>query len=377
MNDFLGKSQFIWWQGVVEDIQDPLKLGRVRVRCLGFHTDNKSVLPTDSLPWAHVVQPITSAAINGIGQTPLGLVTGSWVIGFFRDGYNAQDPLVIGSIGGIPINECIPSAGFNDPSGKYPQSSHLDEPDTNRLARNEKIEDTIVKTKNENREKNIYGALNEDFWNEPVSPHAAKYPHNKVTETTRGHVFEVDDTLHNERIHEYHRSGTYREIHPDGSEVHKIVSNSYEIIAENNKIIIKGRKSENINNDYNLKVANNLNIEVYGNVNLLTRGSSNMETRGDFVHKVKGTCSLISEGNMLIMAPRIDLNPNGESPSNISDPVSDKMKNTDYAVYVNLQDEKKTITKFREKIKKEFAENPATAKVMEVLIKAAKLLNGR
>ena len=34
-------QSMIWWQGVVEDRYDPLKLGRCRVRILGHHTDNK------------------------------------------------------------------------------------------------------------------------------------------------------------------------------------------------------------------------------------------------------------------------------------------------------------------------------------------------
>ena len=44
--DFAGKNGFIWWVGVVEKISDPLKLGRCKVRCVGWHTDNKSLLPT-------------------------------------------------------------------------------------------------------------------------------------------------------------------------------------------------------------------------------------------------------------------------------------------------------------------------------------------
>ena len=44
--DFMGRDGFIWFAGVVEDRSDPLKLGRVRVRCLGYHTDDRNVLPT-------------------------------------------------------------------------------------------------------------------------------------------------------------------------------------------------------------------------------------------------------------------------------------------------------------------------------------------
>ena len=40
-SDFMGMEGFVWWYGVVEDRKDPLYLGRVKVRCIGFHTDDK------------------------------------------------------------------------------------------------------------------------------------------------------------------------------------------------------------------------------------------------------------------------------------------------------------------------------------------------
>ena len=43
LQNFLGQDGFIWFVGVVEDRADPQKLGRVRVRCLGYHTENKEV----------------------------------------------------------------------------------------------------------------------------------------------------------------------------------------------------------------------------------------------------------------------------------------------------------------------------------------------
>ena len=53
------------------------------------------------MPWAIPVQSITSAGVSGIGQSPLGLVEGSWVIVMFTDEDN-QYPVIIGSIAGIP-----------------------------------------------------------------------------------------------------------------------------------------------------------------------------------------------------------------------------------------------------------------------------------
>ena len=49
MANFMGKDGFVWWQGVVEDRQDPLYLGRCRVRILGWDTeDNQLARPNVS-----------------------------------------------------------------------------------------------------------------------------------------------------------------------------------------------------------------------------------------------------------------------------------------------------------------------------------------
>lgn len=98
MQKIFNKDGFNWWIGVVEDRMDPEKLGRIRVRIFGYHTDNKVILPTKDLPWALPIQPITSAAISGIGSSPLGPVEGTWVIGFFLDGEDMQQPAVFGTI---------------------------------------------------------------------------------------------------------------------------------------------------------------------------------------------------------------------------------------------------------------------------------------
>ena len=70
-NNFIGMDGFLWFYGVVEDRQDPYMIGRVKVRCLGHHTEDKITLPTKDLPWAQVMLPVTSAGISGVGQTPV------------------------------------------------------------------------------------------------------------------------------------------------------------------------------------------------------------------------------------------------------------------------------------------------------------------
>ena len=87
--------------GVVESRDDPLRLGRCKVRVVGVHTEDTALLPTDDLPWAFPMQPVTSAAMNGIGFSPVGPVPGTWVIVVFQDEAK-QFPVMLGSIGGIP-----------------------------------------------------------------------------------------------------------------------------------------------------------------------------------------------------------------------------------------------------------------------------------
>lgn len=94
-----------FYLGVVEDRMDPKMLGRCRVRVVGLHTEDKVKLPTADLPWAYPVQPITSAAMNGIGMAPLGVVEGTWVLVFFMDEPDCQQPFMIGTIGSIPVEK--------------------------------------------------------------------------------------------------------------------------------------------------------------------------------------------------------------------------------------------------------------------------------
>jgi len=93
---------FVWFIGEVKEIDDPKNLNRVRVLAYGFYDGVKnkgtSTNPDWSdLPWATVMMPTTSASIKGVGGNHH-LEIGSWVVGFFRDGPSAQDPIIMGSI---------------------------------------------------------------------------------------------------------------------------------------------------------------------------------------------------------------------------------------------------------------------------------------
>ena len=98
MENFFSNSSkgFNWWLGVVEDRDDPLRIGRCRVRIYGYHTSSTEILPTRDLPWAWPIMPVTSAGISGIGWSPTGPVEGSTVFGFFLDGEECQQPAMLG-----------------------------------------------------------------------------------------------------------------------------------------------------------------------------------------------------------------------------------------------------------------------------------------
>ena len=99
---YQGREGLKWWTGVVEDRNDPLFLNRVRVRIYGAHSHQKDLIATPDLPWSQVMMPTTSPSLSGLGTTTHGLVEGSTVMGFYRDGEFEQDPVVMGSFIGAP-----------------------------------------------------------------------------------------------------------------------------------------------------------------------------------------------------------------------------------------------------------------------------------
>ena len=315
----MGADGFVWFTGVVEDRDDPEKLGRVRVRCLGWHSESLLDIPKSDLPWAHVMHPITDPSMQGLGNTPSFLVEGSWVVGFFLDAVEKQQPLIIGSLPGKPTSVADATKGFGDPNAKYPSekithSNHsINEPDTNRLAQgsvSETHESLIRRRKSRLSGTSAVkmadrpGLLNStEFstkvdggsWGEPhpksvydnQDPYpSAKYPFNHVQESESGHIFEIDDTPDNERLYKEHMSGTFEEIHPQGTRVVKVVYDDYEIVARNKKVVINASKS----------IGGALDLSVYGSVRQFVTGDYTLDIGGNFIRRV-GKSEIVKIGS--------------------------------------------------------------------------------
>ena len=362
-NNFLGKNNFIWFNGVVEDRQDPQKLGRLRVRCVGIHTDNKDDLPTSDLPWSQLIHPITSSGISGLGSSPGFVVEGTWVFGYFRDGYAMQEPMVIGTLPGKPVELADVSKGFYDPNGVYPK--YKDEVDTNRLATNDSAnphlglelrkltrktgvptadfdlvpsEDHVGLEEDEN-----IPASDGDTWNQPDIPYSAVYPYNHVFESESGHITEIDDTLDHERLYTAHRTGTSQEIDKDGNQVNIVKGDHYNIVSGKRQAIIEGNaditiggrhkifinKNGQENNHYDIQIGPNasvniqidkgdmnvvlkdgkLNTNVAGDYNMKIGGDMNLDVRGNKSETVSGNKTSNTTGAVIHRGARIDLNP--------------------------------------------------------------------
>ena len=335
MKNFMGKDGFNWFVGVVEDRNDPKTLGRLRVRALGYHTEDLNKIPTKELPWAHVMNPITSATVSGVGQSPLGLVEGSWVIGFFTDGAEAQLPCIIGSLPGVPaeLASTTNNKGFQDnTNANYPK--YL-ETDVNRLAVNAKTDgaetnphssltlrradvDSGVSIADIDEQIDIAGAGNGSIpvdlgnsWDEPITTYNAEYPKNHVYETEGGHIREYDDTIGYQRIHERHAAGTGYEIDNDGTKITRVKQDQYHIISNDDYIHIQGDAKSTIDKglkvfvNKNAEAGNNYNIEVGAGANVtvqVNQGDINMvAVDGDINMKMSDDCNIEVGGNFNVI----------------------------------------------------------------------------
>ena len=314
----MGFDGFVWFQGVVESRADPLFLGRLQVRILGIHIDDKSKIPTADLPWAYPVMPITSASMNGIGQTPIGAVEGTWVVGFFRDGESCQEPMILGTFGGYPQKTANGQQGFNDPYGNYPLSDYLKEPDTNRLARNQKISETIVQKKKDAQiSEDIPIALatyegrdsgDDTSWTEPDPAYAAVYPFNQVMQTQSGHIKEYDDTKGHTRIAEYHQLGTFYEVYEENGKANKLTKingNNYTIVVDDDNLYVQGSINITTDSRCNIYAANDLNIEAQSDCNIVTWGNATIDTKGSITMSAIGDINMTAGGNLNINAGSI------------------------------------------------------------------------
>jgi len=130
--------------------------------------------------------------------------------------------------------------------------------------------------------------MSNNTYNQPFPVDQSVYPYNHVTQTRAGHIFEVDDTLGNERIHEKHKTGTFREIRPDGSKVTVVVSDRHTTVCGSDFVTITGDANITINGSANLTVNGNYNLEVNGSMNTTVKGEYKLKVGASYKNEVGG-----------------------------------------------------------------------------------------
>ena len=398
---FHGKDGYVWWHGVVEDRKDPMFLGRCRVRILGWHTADKAELPTADLPWAYPLMPITSASQIGVGEAPVGPVEGTWVMGYYRDGELAQEPVMVGTLPGVPENLAKKGTGFNDPRLDDPDTNRnmkdkdglakpggsplnlmsfpfppkdisiisggevqiteftheeraaqtasdrlstsaesyssflnpreVNEPTTSKYARGKADSSSTVETtgifafKNRNRLVGMstsvynpnadlathlptaawatYASVSDDTKKieQPPSAYAAVYPFNHVYESESGHLVEIDDTPTKERLHWFHRSGTFTEFHPKGIRVDRTMGHHYDMVSGNKNTITMGEENRITTNDSVTTIGGKLTMTASKDIRLRSEAGSVTVDSGAGITTVSGNHVLIDAKNTLVL----------------------------------------------------------------------------
>jgi len=266
--DFAG-HEFIWFVGVVEERNDPLKLGRVKVRCFGWNPTDKKLCPTNQLPWAGTVQPVTAPPAASSGLTE-----GTWVFGFFMDGREAQCPMVMGII----------------PGYRFDKNNENGESELPRAARVEKdYPSPQSKLREETRITDIgFDASSGSTWEEPEEPKDKEYPFVQtvsseagfITETIFNYSAALGGSLEARQV-TYDCVGGYEERRaPSGDKIIKVIGDNYEIVLGSSFMNVKGdvvmtvegSLKQNITGDYELNVAGNMSTAVGGAESLFVLG---------------------------------------------------------------------------------------------------------
>lgn len=122
----------------------------------------------------------------------------------------------------------------------------------------------------------------------PPQVNQSVYPYCNVQKSRSGHVFEVDDTLGNERIQQKHKSGTYYEISSDGTYTTTVVSDRYTTVCGTDTIAITGDANIAVNGTVNLTINGNYNVEVNGNMSQTVKGEYNLKVGASYKNEVSG-----------------------------------------------------------------------------------------
>ena len=350
-------GNFHWWEGVVEDNLDPLGAGRCKVRVIAHNTPMKDELSTAELPWAYPLMPLNNPHGKIVALKPGTRVFGFYrdgpagqdlvMMGTSNIGYEnpgkydnydeeaeppnniniAKPTPRIGDIGfaddregtGGPIETQPKKSKVTlDDAGKIQhedisdygalQANEINTPRLQRgipqgtataahaLSRDVVITPTPVESKSDSHPIVSYVEEGEEYLAEPENPFKAQYPFNTVEESDSGHLREIDDTPGAERIKETHRTGTFYEIHPDGSKVTKIVKDNFEVTIGDDFTKIRGRCAVQVDGQADFYCLENINVKTEKNATVTATESATVDAGTDIHAVARNGSATVSAG---------------------------------------------------------------------------------
>jgi hypothetical protein len=333
----LGES-FRWFVARVIDIDDPEKLGRLKIRIIHDQTGELGKIKSpfgikdDELLWAYPLSAMQSASlhwkkvkeleeydvpdwIDAVGLSPTGSSVGTYVFGFYLDGHEQNIPIVFGSYhkkSRWPEPPTDPSTGellqIRGPDGE----SFLYN-DVAALAKGDYVDPAdgrLVKGQSLPKEPYVKGNL----VSEPESAYKAKYPYNITYTTKSGHAIELDDTIGYERLHMWHKSGAYEEISNNpgengkrpykGRRVQRTKDDSFQIVDRNKESNIGNNHLEQIGNNEIIQIANNQLVTIGNNQVVIIANNQTVSVGANCTITVGNNCIVTVEGHVRIEAKK-------------------------------------------------------------------------
>ena len=312
-----GFNNMLHFVGVVEDNHDRTNAGRVRVRAFGIHpprvsSDIEDNVPTQDLPWATVLD-------GTYGVSPVIPSIGDWVFGFFVDGREAQQPMIIGRLPGIHMN--LPGgAGEPGEDAYLPLESvhNYGKPELHRYQGGEDLDKGQTLIQRASQESDIPQALSEDTFDEPPVAMPENNFNNRVFASKSGDNFLVmgdgDESESSDYILMSHSSGSVFQIDPNGTVFIKSFGDQYNTTDGVKSTYVTGSSHTNIQEDWTIKVetgsgkvyingdldieCENFNVTARANMNLHAGVKTNMSCSGLSILAHSDDINMVSDGSI-------------------------------------------------------------------------------
>ena len=315
-----GFNNLLHFVGVVEDNYDKTMAGRVRVRAFGIHPPRTSKrvednVPTQDLPWATVLD-------GTYGQSVTIPKVGEWVFGFFVDGREAQQPMIIGRLPGMYMNFPALFGGGGEPGedGYLPPESIHDfgKPDLHRYQSGEDMDKGQTLLQRASQESFIKQALSEETFDEPPIAMPENNINNRVFASKNGDNFIVmgdgEESESSDYILMSHSSGSVFQIDPNGTVFIKSFGDQYNTTDGVLSSYVTGSSHHNVQEDWSLKVetgsgkvyingdldieCENFNVTARSNMNLNAGVKTNMSAGGISMCATADDINVGAKGNM-------------------------------------------------------------------------------